>query len=171
MLHSDDVGAPSADEQGGTLSPRRRLATPRAIIIVGLVAAAVFGFLVLNGLGNAALYFRTVDEAVAQRTDLGSDRFRIEGCVATEPVAVANEIGVVTFRIAGATSNVVVAHRGDPPELFRVGIPVVLEGKFNGERYDSDRIMVRHTEEYTEASSDNIDQAVQQCEANYKADA
>jgi cytochrome c-type biogenesis protein CcmE len=41
-----------------------------------------------------------------------------------------------------------VSHQGDPPELFKPGIPVVLEGRFQGATFASDRIMVKHSEDY-----------------------
>ena len=44
--------------------------------------------------------------------------------------------------------HVPVLHQGDPPELFKPGIPVVLEGHFVGTHFDSDRIMVKHSEDY-----------------------
>src|SRR5437764_13597712 len=53
----------------------------RRMVIAGLVVLAALGFVVFRGLGNATLYFRTADEAVAQRQQLGDRRFRIEGSV------------------------------------------------------------------------------------------
>ena len=104
------------------------------------------GFLLFQGLGDATLYFRTADEAVAQRESLGERRFRIEGTVV--PGSVQSSDNDVAFRIAGNTTEVTVVHQGDPPELFKPGIPVVLEGRFAGEHFASDRIMVKHTEDY-----------------------
>ena len=41
-------------------------------------------------------------------------------------------------------------HRGDPPSLFKAGAPVVCEGRWGtGAAFDSDRIMIRHGNEYT----------------------
>ena len=111
----------------------------------GLIVAALL-FLVVQGLGNATLYFRTADEAVAQRESLGERRFRIQGDVVDGTVREAGE--EVLFTIASKGTRVDVRHEGDPPELFQPGIPVVLEGKFQGEHFDSDRIFVKHSEEY-----------------------
>jgi cytochrome c-type biogenesis protein CcmE len=56
---------------------------------------------------------------------------------------------------------VAVRHDGDPPELFRKGVPVVLEGHFSegSDVFESDRIMVRHTEEYRTEERDRLDLA------------
>jgi cytochrome c-type biogenesis protein CcmE len=32
--------------------------------------------------------------------------------------------------------------------MFKPGIPVVLEGRFDGDTFASDRIMVKHSEDY-----------------------
>jgi cytochrome c-type biogenesis protein CcmE len=118
----------------------------RRLIIVGLIVLAALGFLVIRGLGNATLYFRTADEAVAQKQQLGNRRFRIEGNVVAGTV---REAGAATaFNIESKGVIVPVNHQGDPPELFKPGIPVVLEGHFEGDSFASDRIMVKHSEDY-----------------------
>jgi cytochrome c-type biogenesis protein CcmE len=111
----------------------------------GLVVVAL-GFLVFQGLGNATLYFRTADEAVAQREDLGTRRFRIQGNVVAGSVRESGN--QVAFDIESKSVIVPIVHKGDPPELFQPGIPVVLEGRFQGEHFASDRILVKHSETY-----------------------
>ncbi|HUQ40324.1 MAG TPA: cytochrome c maturation protein CcmE [Acidimicrobiales bacterium] len=131
---------------GPEVRPRPQLRTGRRALVAGGVIAAALGFLLWRGLGDAAVYFKTADEAVAQRADLGERRFRIEGAVV--PGSVRPSGDGVTFRIEENGAEVGVLHHGDPPELFQDGIPVVLEGRFRGERFDSDRIMVKHSSEY-----------------------
>jgi cytochrome c-type biogenesis protein CcmE len=118
----------------------------RRLIIAGLVVLAALGFLVVRGLGNATLYFRTADEAVAQKQQLGVKRFRIEGTVVGG--SVQQMFNQVAFNIESKGVVVPVRHQGDPPELFKPGIPVVLEGHFEGDTFASDRIMVKHSEDY-----------------------
>lgn len=120
----------------------------RAWVAVALIAVAL-GFLLFRGLGNATVYFKTVDEAVAEREELGTNRFRIEGTVVTAP-----ENG--RFTIKGEREQAEVAYRGDVPPLMQVGIPVVLEGRWDGSRFAGDRIMVKHTSEYREDNPDRV---------------
>ena len=128
---------------------------------VGIVTAIVLGalgFLLFEGLGNATVYFKTADEAVAQKSALGNKRFRVEGAVVTGSVKqVGNH---VEFTIINAGEEVRVVHRGDPPELFKDGIPVVLEGHWQGAVYASDRIMVKHTSEYRKQNPNRVQQFV-----------
>ena len=126
----------------------------RRLIIVGVIVLAALGFLVVRGLGNATLYFRTADEAVAQKQQLGTRRFRIEGNVVAGTV---REVGSSTaFNIESKGVVVPVDHQGDPPELFKPGIPVVLEGHFEGDSFASDRIMVKHSEDYVAKHPDRV---------------
>jgi len=126
---------------------------------LGLVIAAVAGaiaFLLLQGLGSATTYFRNADEAVADRAALGDDRFRLQGTVVEGSREQVGE--TVRFVVAYDCAFVPVVHRGDPPELFKEGIPVVLEGAFaeGADTYESDRILVRHTSEYRTEESDRL---------------
>ncbi len=118
----------------------------RRLWLAGTVVLAALGFLVFQGLGNATVYFRTADEAVAQRSSLGTRRFRLEGTVVSGSVAESR--GDVAFRVANNGVEVPVVHRGDPPEMFRADVPVVLEGHFHGNGFASDRILVKHSENY-----------------------
>lgn len=143
-------------------APRVRPAKPASsrlrIVAVVVIVLGAIAFLVLKGLGDATVYFKTADEAVAEKEALGDRRFRIEGAVVTDSVHQAGD--VVEFEIISAGVTVPVKHRGDPPELFRPGIPVVLEGNWEGDVYSSDRIMVKHTSEYREQNPDRVDQYV-----------
>jgi cytochrome c-type biogenesis protein CcmE len=143
-------------------APRVRPVKPatsklRIIAVVVIVLGAI-AFLVFKGLGDATVYFKTADEAVAEKDELGDRRFRVEGAVVTGSVRQVGD--AVEFEIISAGEVVPVVHQGDPPELFRPGIPVVLEGRWDGDVYASDRIMVKHTTEYREQNPDRVDEYV-----------
>lgn len=126
----------------------------RRLWLAGAVVLAALAFLVFQGLGNATLYFRTADEAVAQKGELGDRRFRIEGDVVDGSV---RQLGDgVSFTLTRANVEVPVRHKGDPPELFQPGIPVVLEGRFQGEVFSSDRMLVKHSETYVADNPDRV---------------
>ncbi|MFZ4515556.1 MAG: cytochrome c maturation protein CcmE, partial [Acidimicrobiia bacterium] len=56
----------------------------------------------------------------------------------------------VQFDVTDGRATVTVAHRGDPPELFKDGAPVVCEGRWGtAAAFASDRIMIKHGNEYT----------------------
>ncbi|MGH9179978.1 MAG: cytochrome c maturation protein CcmE [Acidimicrobiales bacterium] len=136
-------------------------ARPRAAMgrrrewIAGLVIAAALAFLLFRAVGDATVYFKTADEAVAEREELGDKRFRLEGLVV--PGSVEEAAGEVDFTVQGQQgARVDVAHEGDVPELFQPDIPVVLEGRFQGARFVSDRILVKHTNEYKAENPERV---------------
>jgi cytochrome c-type biogenesis protein CcmE len=144
-------------------APRVRPAAPAAtkwrIAAVVIVIAGAIGFLMFKGLGDATVYFKTADEAVAEKAELGDRRFRVEGAVVTGSIERTGER--IRFDIISAGETVPVVYEGDePPELFKEGIPVVLEGRWDGDVYASDEILVKHTSEYREQNPDRVDEYV-----------
>lgn len=144
------------------VTPRRVEETPRrrkrkSPVMYGALALIVvaIGFVLFQGLNNAALYYRNADEAVAQKQSLGTRRFRVQGVVQPGVTKLGQE---VDFAIAFNGVSVPVRHTGDPPELFQQGLPVVLEGHWSsdGAFFASDRILVKHSEEYKAENPDHF---------------
>ncbi|HEX2701560.1 MAG TPA: cytochrome c maturation protein CcmE [Acidimicrobiales bacterium] len=142
--------APATARRRTPMGRRRR-------VVAGVVIAAALGFLLLRAVGDATVYFKTADEAVAERAQLGTHRFRIEGLVV--PGSVRDGAGEVDFTIRGQQGATVdVVHKGDVPELFQPDIPVVMEGRFQGGSFLSDRILVKHTNEYKAENPDRVEE-------------
>ena len=120
----------------------------RALIAVGACAAAIVAIVVLGVvLSENVVYFRTVSEAVQQRPSQGDARFRLAGEVVPGSVEETRE--GVRFQVTDGKATAAVVHRGDPPDLFEDGAPVVCEGSWgSGKAFDSDRILIRHGNEY-----------------------
>ena len=133
----------------------------RSRLRLGLVIAAVCGalaFLVVQGLGNATTFYRNADEALAKRDSLGTKRFRLQGVVV--PDSIKDDGAEVNFTVEYHCVRVPVHHKGNRPELMKNGIPVVLEGAFasrTSNTFESDRIIVRHTEEYRTKASEKAE--------------
>ena len=137
-------------------NPRRRqwLGSRRRQAFAGVIILGAIGFLAFQGLTNATEYFQTTHQAVANRASLGTKPFRIEGTVEKD---VRQKGADILFTIYGPGQAVKVVSTGSPPELFKPGIPVVLEGHWGpGDVYMSNQIMVKHTASYTEAHPDRL---------------
>jgi cytochrome c-type biogenesis protein CcmE len=131
-----------------TPTPRRSRTKRRAIIAAAVCAAAIITIIVLAVvLSKNVVYFRTVSEAVAQRSSEGDNRLRVAGAVV--PGTVAETRQGVRFEITDGKRTIPIVHSGDPPELFKEGAPVVCDGHWSrAAAFDSDRILIKHGNEY-----------------------
>ena len=139
-------------------APRRRPPSTRrrkvGVSVVLAVLLAATGIIIFEGLSNATVYFYNADEAVAKKASLEDKRFRLQGDVVDGTVRDNGETVDFDVRFNGVT--VAVQNEGSPPELFQEGIPVVLEGRWQGDVFASDRILVKHTSEYKAANPDRV---------------
>jgi cytochrome c-type biogenesis protein CcmE len=101
-------------------------------------------------LSNNVVYFRTVSEAVHNRSDAGTSRFRLAGAVVEG--SVHETARGVRFEVTDGKNTVAVYHTGDPPDLFKEGAPVVCEGHWastdRNAPFESDRILIKHGADY-----------------------
>jgi cytochrome c-type biogenesis protein CcmE len=135
---------------------RRRSMWPKVAIVAVVVALGAVAF---QGINHAAVYFHNADEAVAMRDELGDRRFRLQGTVVAG--SIERTPGGASFAVAYNGVRVRVRHQGSTPEMFQPGIPVVLEGSWSdtSPAFDSDRILVKHSEEYEADHGDRLDDA------------
>jgi cytochrome c-type biogenesis protein CcmE len=129
--------------------PKRR---GRYIVAIGGCVVAVVAIIVLGfALSANVVYFRTVTEAVHNRKDEGTSRFRLAGGVVK--TSVHSTKNGVDFLVTDGKHTVAVHHDGDTPALFKPGAPVVVEGhwasKGSNAPFLSDRILIRHGADYT----------------------
>ena len=110
------------------------------------IAALLVGVIAFGDLGPNLVYYRTPTEAVADRDDVGDRRFRLAGAVVDGSIDVGSQ--VTSFELADGTATVPVVHTGEPPELFQVGGPVVVEGAWAGDQFRSDTMLIQHDETY-----------------------
>ena len=127
------------------------------VILPIAVSLLAIGVLLFGGLAGNLVYFRTVSEAVESRVDDGSDRMRLAGAVV--PGSVETRGQVVSFQLTDGVATVDVEHRGDPPELFDDGVPVVSEGRWLGAVFTSDRLMIKHGSDYEAPEVDDGEDA------------
>jgi cytochrome c-type biogenesis protein CcmE len=112
-------------------------------VIPALALAAVLVVLMVN-LSSALVYFNTPTELLGR--EASDARLRLGGRVV--PGTVVDIDGGVAFEVEDCDAAVSVTHVGAPPQLFREGIGVVVEGVWNGVSFESDTMLVKHDEQY-----------------------
>ncbi len=124
------------------------------IVAVALVAG---GVVVTKFLTSAIDYYCNVDEVGVRRGCDGDRRIRVQGIVRRD--SLEKQDGSTVFTLEWNTKTLEVSYLGDPGGVFQECIPVVAHGRLVGEGFDSDRIEVKHTNEYVEKNETRFDQA------------
>jgi cytochrome c-type biogenesis protein CcmE len=136
--------ADTTDTEPRPATPAR--SRPRARYVVAAVVCVGIVVWMLTVLQKNALYLRPVSDAVERRTEQGDRRFRMGGTVVPGTISETADGARFDVTEGGATARVV--HRGDPPDLFRDCAPVVVEGRWDGATFTSDRLLIKHGSEY-----------------------
>jgi cytochrome c-type biogenesis protein CcmE len=141
-----DTAPPAAPPPPST--PARSRRKRRAIIAATVCGLAIVAIIVLVvALSQNVVFFRTVSEAVAHRPTEQGDRLRVAGAVV--PGTIAETSKGVRFEITDGKKTIPIVQQGDAPDLFKSGAPVVCEGRWSkGAAFDSDRILIKHGNEY-----------------------
>jgi cytochrome c-type biogenesis protein CcmE len=119
---------------------------PFVLTAIALVAGAL-GWLAFGSIGENLVYYWTPTELVAAKEKAVGPTIRLGGVV--EAGSVRKDGTVTNFRVTDGTNAVPVAASTIPPQMFRDGIGVVVEGTCDaGGQFTSRRIMVKHDETY-----------------------
>ena len=135
---------------GAPTKRARRSTGKRMGLIVGLIVIlSGFGFLLYGGLGQNLVYFLTPEELVAKGTRAYDVPLRLGGQVVPGSVQWNAQTLDLRFKVTDGVKTVEVRSHGAPPQMFRDGIGVVVEGRFaRGGLFESTNLMIRHSNEY-----------------------
>lgn len=126
----------------------------RVIAVVALlVAGAGLGFVAFGNMGQNLVYYWTPGEMLAQGKKAYTATIRLGGIVQKGSIQWNAEHTQLQFRVADGkdpnATNVLVKANEIPPQMFREGIGVVVEGTYDASGvFTSNRLMVNHSNEY-----------------------
>jgi cytochrome c-type biogenesis protein CcmE len=122
----------------------------RPWVIAGVAAVlAVFGWLLYGGLDKNVVFFLTPQELLAKGTDGYDVPVRLGGQVKPGSVKWDDKTLRLTFEVTDGKSDVAVHSSGAPPQMFRDGMGVVVEGRYGRDHvFNSTGLMVKHSNEY-----------------------
>ena len=108
-------------------------------------------------LTSAIDYYCNVDEVGVRSGCDGTRRIRIQGIVVKDSLTRSD--GATTFGMEWNEKSVKVAYQGDPGGVFQECIPVVAHGRMVNGTFESDRIEVKHSNQYVEKNKSRFDAA------------
>ena len=114
------------------------------------VVLGTFGYLLYGGVEQNLVFFLTPKELLAKGDKAYDAPVRLGGQVVPGSVVWNAETLDLRFRVTdGAGSEVSVKSKGAPPQMFRDGMGVVVEGRYGRDGlFQSSNLMVKHSEEY-----------------------
>lgn len=122
----------------------------RAGLIVGvLVVAGALVYMLSGAIGNNLVFFLTPGELLAQGPEAYGQAIRLGGQVAPGSVQWDAQALDLRFVLQDGDGQVTVHARKAPPQMFREGMGVVVEGRYTEANiFESTNLMVKHSNEY-----------------------
>lgn len=122
----------------------------RRWIIGGLVViVGVFGWLLFGGLEKNVVFFLTPKELLAKGADGVGVPVRLGGQVKPGSVKWNAQTLDLRFIVTDGAREMQVHSTGAPPQMFRDGMGVVVEGRAGaGGVFEATGLMVKHSNEY-----------------------
>jgi len=129
------------------MSQRKR---SRAFLIgAAVVILGGFGYLVYGGIESNLVYFLTPSELKDKGEKAFNEPVRLGGQVVPGSVQWNAEAIDLRFKLTDGSSTLTVHSAKAPPQMFREGMGVVVEGELTNEGvFRSDNLMVKHSNEY-----------------------
>ena len=117
------------------------------ILIVSLISAAIFGFVILKSLEENVVYFFSPTDIDSKVNISFKKNIRIGGLVKVGSIT-KNE-NSINFVITDLINEIIVSYSGPVPNLFSEGKGVVAEGKLKDKKYFiAEKILAKHDENY-----------------------
>ncbi len=127
--------------------------TQRRLFLVGALAVAgvALGVIANGNLGENLVYFWDPAELKQAGDKAFGPSIRLGGLVVEGSVDWDADTNELRFEVADPTQEITVPviNKGAPPQMFREGIGVVVEGTMKPSgTFQADQLMVKHSEEY-----------------------
>ena len=126
-------------------------------ILVVALAIVGGGVVVTQFLTSAIDYYCNVDEVGVRSGCEGERRMRVQGVV--EQSSIKQNAGSTSFTLDFNGKSLPVKYEGDPGGVFQECIPVVAHGRIVNGVFESNRIEVKHSNQYVEKNAARIKKA------------
>ncbi len=146
--------------QGTTMTATEQMRRRTRLFMIGAIAVAAAGFAIIaaSGINKNLVYYWAPKELNAAGDKAYGATIRLGGMVAPGTVKMGGG-SALDFDVTDYKQSVHVKASGLPPQMFREGIGVVVEGTMTRNGYfKGERLMVSHNNEYrTPKDHQNID--------------
>lgn len=121
-------------------------------LIAVAVAVGALSFISLGGIEENLVYYWDAQELIDKGQKAVGASVRLGGVVKNGSINWDEKTLVLEFNVGVAPEagdpSVRVRSTGAPPQMFREGMGVVVEGRYDGQRFNAERVLVKHSNEY-----------------------
>ena len=143
-----DHGDHSLRIRGTNLRAETIVKSRWSLVIAVVVAAAGFSIIAAGRIGKNLVYYWSPSDLLRAGNKACGASIRLGGLVKSGSLRTATSTDV-QFDVTDFKNSVHVRTHGVPPQMFREGIGVVVEGTMTREGwFEGDRLMVSHNNEY-----------------------
>jgi cytochrome c-type biogenesis protein CcmE len=126
-------------------------------IVGGVAIALAIVYLIFTGIQSTATYFLTVDELYAKGETQYNRPVRVSGKVDGDTVEFNNRDLILTFDLTSETGKRLhVLFNGPKPDQMRHEADAILEGKYDGEIFIAQSLLLKCPSRYEEGAIEEI---------------
>jgi cytochrome c-type biogenesis protein CcmE len=149
MAHSTSI---PAVQLGGRATPKQT-----KFIIGGMMIVLAIAYLIYTGMQSTAAYFLTIDELYAKGAAIENRTVRVAGKVDAATINFNSRDLSLTFEVVSETGQrLPVIFNGPKPDQMREGAEAILEGKYDGQTFTAQSLLLKCPSRYEEGAPEEI---------------
>jgi len=126
-------------------------------IVGGVVIALAVVYLIYAGIQSSSAYFLTVDELHAKGEAIHNRTVRVSGEVDAETINFNNRDLILAFDVTSDTGDRMhVVFNGPQPDQMREGAEAILEGKYDGNTFTAQTLLLKCPSRYEEGTIEEV---------------
>ena len=126
-------------------------------IIGGVMIALAVVYLIYTGIQSTSAYFLTVDELYAKGETMENRTVRVAGDVDASTIDFNNRDLILTFAVTSDTGERMnVIFNGPKPDQMREGAEAILEGKYDGQTFTAQSLLLKCPSRYEEQGIEEV---------------
>jgi cytochrome c-type biogenesis protein CcmE len=148
---AQSTAAPTVQVVGRTANKKIKF------IVGGVIIALAIVYLIYAGVQNSAAYFLTVDELYAKGVVMENRPVRVSGKVDAATIDFNNRDLILAFDVVSETGQrLPVVFNGPKPDQMREGAEAILEGKYDGQVFTAQSLLLKCPSRYEEQGIEEI---------------
>jgi len=126
-------------------------------VVGGVIIALAIVYLIYTGIQSTAAYFLTVDELYAKGIAMHNRTIRVSGEVDADTIQFNNRDLTLTFDVFSDTGErMPVVFNGPKPDQMRHGADAIVEGKYDGETFTAQSLLLKCPSRYEEGTIEEV---------------